>query len=167
MDFKMEHRFSWPAGRIWALMSSGGEPVPMDGLKNVTQHVELEHRKTDRGFFKKYNWRVDGELPRSLVHVFGKEMLTFIEETEWDIEKSLMKTKIIPHFFTDKITCRITRSYTSIGDSETLYLVKGFIEVRLPLIGRLIESTIVRYMTKNNAEYAGKLREYFATHLAS
>jgi hypothetical protein len=163
MDFKIEHRFVWPADRIWAVMMSGGEePVPMDGLKNVSECVEVERRKTDRGFFKKYNWRVDGELPRPLARIIGKEMLTFVEETEWDFQKALLKTKIIPHFFTDKITCRITRSYTPVGDTETLYLVEGFIEVRLPLIGRTIESTIVRYIIKNNAEYAGKLREFFA-----
>ena len=165
MDFKMQHRFGWSADRIWAIMSSGDNPVPMDALKNVSEHVEVERRKTDCGYYKKFNWRVDGELPRPLVHIIGKEMLTFVEETEWDIEKSLMKTKIIPHFFTDHITCRITRSYTSVGDNETLYLVNGFIEVRLPLIGRLIESTIVNYMVKNNAEYADRLREFFAREL--
>jgi len=163
----MEHRFPWPADKIWAVMSGGEEAVPMDKLKNVSQCVEVEHRKTDRGFFRKYNWRVDGELPRPLVHIIGKEMLTFVEETEWDLGKAVLKTKVIPHFFTDHITCRITRSYATSGDSETLYLVKGFLEVRLPLIGRLIESTIVHYMIKNNAEYAEKLREFFAIRFGS
>ena len=165
MDFTMESSFCWPKHEIINILSSGDDPVSMEDLPNISEYKICEFKKTDDGFFKKIEWRVQGEIPSFAKSVIKPDMLRFVEETHWHEKNSTFSTHVIPHFFTNKIHCRLNAKWGSDGNSKSIRSVDVSVKVKIPFIGGKIEGMIAEILKQNNEKYSGLLNKSFTDML--
>ena len=159
MKFKLEHDFNWPADKITDILKRGEDIIPMEDLPNVSQRKRVEQRREGDKLYSKLEWCVHGQIPKIAQKVIRPETLTFIEQTIWDDNTCMFTTRIIPHFFKDKLVCRSTSQWLPIGENKCRRTFQGNIEVKFPLFGKIMEKTIVDYMRKNNDENAVMVRK--------
>ncbi len=165
MNIKMEHTFAWPKDEIVSILEEGDDPVPMDKLDNVKTYKVCEFRKSGDGFFKKIEWSVEGKIPVIARKAITPDMLTFVEETEWDSSTATFRTKVIPHFFQKKISCTVNVVWDDHGDSHSRRTVDINLKVKIPIIGKALEGMIAEVLKQNNEWYAGLLQTSFEERL--
>jgi hypothetical protein len=92
-------------------------------------------------------------------------MLTFDEISTWDGTVGIFKTKIIPHFLKGALMYTSTSSWHNKNGTHTVREFEGVVDVKIPIIGGLLEKTIVDYLKKNTEENAKMAVEAFAERL--
>ncbi len=165
MNIIIEHTFAWPKDDIVSILEEGDDPVPMDQIENVKTYKVCEFRKSDNRFFKKTEWSVEGKIPAIAKKVITPDMLTFVEETEWDSSTATFRTKVIPHFFQKKISCLINVVWDDHGESHSRRTVDINLKVKIPIIGKALEGMIAEVLKQNNERYATLLQTSFEERL--
>jgi hypothetical protein len=163
MDFRMEHIFDWPASRIVPILSAGEDIVPMEDLPNVSQRKVLERKRSGSKMYSKLEWNVHGQIPKIAQKIISPEKLNFIEESMWDDDTQTFSVRITPHFFKKQIICKTTSSWSDHdGGAKSKRVFGGSLEIRIPVIGPIMERTIIDYLKKNNDENAVMVRKALA-----
>lgn len=167
MQFKIVHTFNWPADTIIDILSTGEDLTPPEKLSNVSARKVIELKREGKNFYRRTEWCVHGQIPKVAQKVVSAEMLTFIEESTWDGTDGIFKTRIIPHFLKGTLTCTSTSKWFAAGPAATRREYAGVVEIRLPIIGGLLEKTIVDYLKKNTEENAAMVAEALALRLGA
>lgn len=163
MDFRMEHIFDWPASLIVPILAAGEDIVPMEDLPNVTQRKVLERRREGSKMFSRLEWNVHGQIPKIAQKIISPEKLNFIEESVWDDQTQAFTVRILPHFFRKQITCRTVSTWSDHdGGKKARRVFGGTLEIHIPVIGPIMERTIIDYLKKNNDENAKMVRKALA-----
>jgi hypothetical protein len=154
MDFKMEHSFDCPVGKITPILAAGEDLVPMEDLPNVSQRKVIERKREGTKLHSKLEWCVHGQIPKIAQKLIDPDKLTFLEQTVWDDETATFTTRIIPHFLKDKFDCRTTSAWSAIDANRAKRTFSGKLEIKIPIIGSIVEKTIIDYLKKNNDKNA-------------
>ena len=165
MKFKIVHKFNWPAEKILELLSTGEDLFPADKLPNVSTRKVLELKKDGRNFYRKTSWCVHGQIPKVAQKIVSPDMLTFDEESTWDGKKGIFKTKLNPHFLKGTLMYTSTSSWSNANGTHTVREFEGVVEIKIPIIGGMLEKTIVDYLKKNTEENAKMAVEAFTERL--
>lgn len=159
MNFSMEHIFDWPAEKIIEILASGKDIVPMDELPNVSHRKIIEVKREGKKLFKRLDWCVHGQIPKIAQRIISPDKLTFTEESVWDDDTTTFTTKITPHYMASKFKCTTTSQWSAAGPVKARRSFKGRLEIYLPVIGPLLEMTIIDYLKKNNEKNAELVRK--------
>jgi hypothetical protein len=154
VDFKMDHYFDWPVELICTAFEAGEDIIAMEDLPNVSQRKPLERHREGARFYFKNNWCVHGQIPKIAQKIVSAETLTFVEESVWDDNARAFTTRIVPHFFKDKIICRTTSAWSAAGPNRAKRTFSGTLVIKFPIFGALLEKTIIDHLKKNNEENA-------------
>jgi hypothetical protein len=149
LKFRIVHRFPWPAEKIREILSTGEDIVPMEKLPNVSTRKVVEVRRDGAKFYRKTEWCVHGQIPAVAQKIIRPEMLTFCEDTVWDDDEGAFFTSIKPHVLKDVLKCTSVSRWSKFGDCVTQREYEGDIQVRLPVIGSIVEKTIMEQLKKN------------------
>jgi len=165
MRFKMEHKFDWPAEPIVEMLKNGEDLCPMEDLPNVTSRKILESRREGKKVYNRIEWCVHGQIPRIAQKILTPDMLTFEEHTVWDDDDCSFTTKIVPHYMKDKFKCNTKSKWVPDGENKTVRQFGGVLEARVPVVGQVVEKTIVNYLKKNNDQNAKLVKKFLKQRL--
>jgi hypothetical protein len=140
----------------------------MQDLPNVSNNQPLEERDTGDKKYIKVKWNVHGQIPPIAQKLVKPEMLTFIEDSVWDRKTFTYSTKIIPNFFRNQINCQHKLEFLDNKDGRTKRIMSGYFEFKVPVIGPIFETFVIKYL-KQNAEEDFKignnaLKKYIKEH---
>lgn len=167
MKFKMEHRFEWPVADIVQLLKNGEELCPMDELPNVSSRKIIEQRREGKKIFQRVEWCVHGQIPPIAQKLVSPEKMTFIERSVWDDDESAYRTKIEPHFFRNQLECSTISAWKDDGKGKTVRKFEGELKIKIPVIGPILEGTIVDYLKKNNDKNALIVKRFLNQRLGA
>jgi hypothetical protein len=154
MDFKMEHVFDHPVGKIVPILAAGQDLIPMEELPNVSQRKVIERRREGAKMYSRLEWCVHGQIPVIAQKIISPDKLTFEEQTIWDDNTQTFVTRIVPHFLKDKFDCRTASAWSACGDAKSRRTFSGTLIIKVPIIGPIMEKTIIDYLKKNNDKNA-------------
>ena len=149
MKYKLEHRFKGKPVKdaIEFLCEEYGFDETQ--MENVTGSTLLEEKITDESKFWKRQWCVHGQIPKVAQQLIKPKMLTWIEFTEYDRVNKKYKTWIETYFFKDMVKCEQTGYYIIVNDGEFIRVQEGYIRIKFPVIGPILEEVIVKHLKKN------------------
>ena len=124
-------------------------------LENVKERHEFWREEDDRFVHIKVRYSAMGMIPRPVRHILKPDMLTWIEESSYDKQGRFWTWNIVPHFFRDRITCKGKMSIVETGPEACRRETRGFIDIRIPVVGDLAESVIIDHLKKNMAQEYG------------
>jgi len=142
--------YDFPIGVVVHLLMENAL-YSLQDLPNVSNNTLLEERDAGDKKFIKVKWCVHGQIPPIAQKLVRPEMLTFIEDSVWDRTTLTYSTKIIPHFFKNQVDCRHKVEFFDNGDGRTRRVLSGFFEFKVPIIGPVFETVVLKYL-KQNAE---------------
>ena len=157
MKCTMEHRFGWPLDQLAPLLANE-ELVDFEDLPNVSKRKFLERRREGNKIYKVCEWNVHGQIPKAAQRLIRPEMLTFTEYTVWDDGDCTFDSRIEPHFLKNILKCGTRSRWSAAGPDKTNRRIDMVIEVRIPIIGQLVEGTIIDHMKKNTEKSTEVLR---------
>jgi len=160
MKFSMDHYFDTPADKIIDMLKAGEDLCRMEDLPNVSSRKVIERRREGKKMFSRIEWNVHGQIPKIAQKILRPEMLTFVEESVWDDDDTTFRTKIIPHYLKDKLSCNTTSQWSAAGDGKARRRFGGELVLNIPIVGPVAEKTIVDYLKKNNDKNAVIVRKF-------
>lgn len=167
MKTELVHYFNWPAEKIIEILKAGEDLFSMEDLPNVSSRKEIEKRRTGSKLYRKYEWCVHGQIPPIAQKFIKPEMLTFVEDTVWDDNTSTFDVKVIPHFLKNSLTCYTKSKWGAANNIRTKRIVECAITVKIPIIGPILEKTILDYFKKNNDKSADAIIKGLTKRLGS
>lgn len=120
-------------------------------LPNVTGNKKLKEVLTDETKYCKYEWCAHGQIPKVVQHILKPQMLTWIEETTLDRKTMIFKTKITPHYFKNVFSCESKLYFVKKSDYEFSRITEGFLNIKIPIFGIIIEEVIIAHLKHNFA----------------
>ncbi|MBM4367693.1 MAG: DUF2505 family protein [Deltaproteobacteria bacterium] len=140
MDFTVTQRFACSPAHYWSKTRGAEFDAAVAQEAEVTaQNVEAR-RDGDRLFERVAIKHITPMTPVAQ-KAFGKTHLEYTQEIETDDASFSTRWKIVPAFFSDRVVCK--------GDSVVRgtpqgceRVIRGSIEVRIPLVGGVIERQI-------------------------
>lgn len=150
--YKITHYYDQSLETVCDLLMESETPIyELVDLPNVSTTKPIsEEDKGDKKYVKN-EWCVHGQIPKIAQKIVKPEMLTFIEDSVWDRTRKTYTAKIIPHFFKKQLNARHKVEFFDNGDGRTKRILTGFIEIKIPVIGPVVELAIVSQL-KDNAE---------------
>lgn len=167
MKFSMKHYFDCPAEKVVELLKNGEDICPMDKLPNVSARKVIERRREGKKLYGTVEWCVHGQIPPVAQKIVNPDMLTFTEKSVWDDDTSAFTTKIIPHVLKNQLNCQTVSTWEKDKDGKTVRSFKGDLTIKIPIIGPLLEKTVVDLLKKNNDKNAELVKEYLSEKFAT
>ncbi len=164
MKCTLDHRFNWPLDKIAPLLANE-ELVDFEDLPNVSKRKFIERRREGTKIFKVCEWNVHGQIPKAAQRIIRPEMLTFTEHTVWDDNDCTFESRIEPHFLKNIVKCTTRSKWSNAGAGLTHRHIEMLIEVKIPIIGQLVESTIIDHMKKNTEKSTEVLKKAFESRI--
>lgn len=150
MKFRIIHTFDGPFDKIVHFLTEEYAFDPTT-LPNVTSQKILEQSESCDGRYKKwkFEWCAHGEIPKVLQHILKPKMLTWIEDSVFDRETKILKTKIKTHYLTNLFKCEAVTSYIEKIEDKLERRLEGNLEVRIPIFGHIIEKEVIKHLKEN------------------
>lgn len=164
MKFTSTHAFPWPAEKIIELIKAGEDLFPVEELPNVTARKAIDQKREGSKIYRRYEWRMFGQIPRAAQRALSPEMLTFIEESVWDDESCVTESRIMPMYFKDSISCESTVVWRG-RDAGSERVIESEAVVNIPVMGGLVERAVVDAFMKSNDMSAELIRKGLAGRL--
>ncbi len=151
MKFKIQDRFEGgPFDEVVHYLTEEYVFEPAN-LPNVKGNKLLKEVLTEDTKYCKYEWCAHGQIPKVVQHILKPQMLTWIEETTLDRKAKVFKTKITPFYFKSVVSCESTLYFVKKSDDELVRITDGFLNIRIPIFGIIIEEVIIAYLKQNFA----------------
>ncbi len=149
MKYKIEHKFE--GGPFQECKTYLFEEYTFDAVNmpNVQGYKALEAIETDEIKRWKNEWSAHGQIPKVVQHLIKPQMLSWVEETTYDKAKQEYRSKITPFYFQNVFSCENRGYCQKISDREFLRIQEGYVNVKIPILGNVIEDLIVSHMKSN------------------
>jgi len=148
--YRIVDHYDFPVGIVVELLME--TPLyDLQDLPNVSTNETIEERDEGTKKYIKVKWNVHGQIPKAAQKIISPETLTFLEDSVWDRETLVYSTKVIPHFFKKQVNCRHKLEFFEAGN-KTKRVLSGFFEIKIPVIGQLVEPVILKYLKQNSKE---------------
>lgn len=100
---------------------------------------------------------VHKSIPPIAQAILKPHMLTWKQVSRWDPETLTYTYEIVPFFFRDSFYCKGVWKYEQ-SDGKVIQSMEGQLNVKLPIIGGLVEQTISKELSKSQ-------RKLFLKHM--
>ena len=122
----------------------------LETMPDLTYAKCLERKDHEDGRIAvKMEMCAHGQIPKAAQHVVKPEMLTWQEISMWDPSTKRYNFQIKTKFFTNKVSCRGYWGYREQGPDKTVQFCVGVLEIKIPLIGGIIERAVWPALKKN------------------
>ena len=93
--------------------------------------------------------RGDGTIPPAMRHLVTPDLITWVENGEWDFTKNTYDYFVIHKKFTKIFKCIGHFEFTPLDGGRSRRTLKGDIKVSVPILGAIAEKTIVKFQKEN------------------
>ncbi len=160
----LEHEFEWPLEKITPLLANE-EVLDFKELPNVNSRKQIERRWEGSKLHKVFEWNVHGKIPAPARRIFRPDMLGFTEYSIWDDEEKMFRSKIVPHYLKNIISCESTSEWSPMSDVRTRRKVQLKFECHIPVLGTIVERNVIDYMMKNCDKGAEIMKKTFTKRI--
>jgi hypothetical protein len=144
-DFKIQH--TWPVPRALVLEHCFDDELGDKCNAAIKGAIRTLHSKEENGGKTKQTFKVVvSDIPPKVRKVL--KVLEWMEESTWDPEGERFEWKVLPSVMPGKISCGGEMFYEDKGGSTTR-VVKGSIDVRIPIVGGVVEKVILDNIRRN------------------
>ena len=91
----------------------------------------------------------NGDIPKPLRKIILPKMLTWIEYGTWDDEAKTYEYKVKTHYFSNITNIGGTFTYSEPEPGKTLRSLQAYIEVKMPVVGKIAEKKISEVQKEN------------------
>jgi hypothetical protein len=154
MEFTVVQRFSCAPEVYWA--RSRGAEFEAAVAKEAEVQVET---LPPRGAVERTRVTQLAPLPAMAQKAMGVERFRYVQEVESDEPRFATKWSIVPDVMTDRVTCR-GESHVRAAAGGCERVIRGTIEVRLPLVGGAIEKHIAEQIQRGYTRAEPVIRRF-------
>lgn len=142
MRFDSSQRFEAPLDDVAAAFASedlyfGFVDLPKLGVPDVLGRTEDGDRVRLR-----LRYRFVGDLSPAVTAVIDPKKLTWVEESEHHLAAGVVRVRLVPDHYPDRLSCSGRYRYESDGDA-TVRHIQGDLKVRALLVAGAVEKAIV------------------------
>lgn len=149
MKFRIIHHFNVNTETFELLTQDSDMDEYIRQLPNLSEREELEKHEDERFVrIRARNFAV-GFIPKEIRHVVKPHMLSWLEDTVYDKRRHVIDWKITPHFFSSVFSSGGTYKYIDETPERMRREIDGDLTIRIPIVGPLLEKTIVKELKKN------------------
>jgi len=165
MNYRIEDTFGWPIEAVVPLLGGDKELIAFEDLPNVNMRKQIMRRRDGTKLFKVFEWNVHGQIPKAAQKVISPEKLKFTEYSVWDDETCCFDTRIEPHFMKNLVSCHSKSTWRRLDDARSHRVIEGRLDIQIPLIGPVVEKTIIDYLKKNTAKGTVAMKKVFTERI--
>lgn len=150
MKFSFVHYYNVDLNTLEILMEDKEFQAYLNNLPDISSMETLEVEESENFRIKRMKFTASGEFVKKLSKfVKDKKYFTWIEESTFDKQKHTYFFKISAPQFDKVLKCSGCRELIPEGDAKTKRIVKGEVNVNIPIIGVLIEKVLCDLFKKN------------------
>ncbi len=164
MKFTYDSVFAWPLERIVPLLAHE-ELVDFEDLPNVNARKVIERRREGNKTYKVYEWDVHGKIPKPAQMIIRQGMLAFTEYTVWDDDTCVFDIRIEPHHLKNVFNVTTSSTWSAVSETETKRHIETAVEVNIPVVGPLLERTVLEHIRRNTEKATEVMRRALAARL--
>lgn len=158
MEFTVTQRFACSPAHYWDKTRGEVFDAAVAKEAEVTAST-VESRRDGQRLFEKVAIKHITPMTTVAQKAFGKTHLEYVQEVESDDERYTTRWTIVPSFFADRVACTGDSLVREVpGGCERV--IRGKIEVRLPLIGGTIEKQIGEQIQRSYARAEPVIRRF-------
>jgi hypothetical protein len=128
-------------------------------LPNLAPPEVLDQRRDGDIVVQRTHYRFTGALAPAVTRVIDPKKVTWVDEVTYDVVARHATFTIVPDHYVNKLTCSGSYEFTE-RESTTVRRVVGDLRVRVPLVGKVVERTIVSGLEEHLTTEADLLREW-------
>ena len=148
MRFDVVQQYRSPADAVISAYADPELYPTLVGLPKLGGIEVLDHQATQASARLRIRFRFTGDLPSAVTAVIDPDRLTWVQETDHDLEAGTTRFRLVPDHYPDRLQADGSFRITAEGDGSRRIL-DGRLKVRAPLVAGRVEGAIV-----------GGLREY-------
>ncbi len=163
MKFETRHHFAFPPERVWGVFFDPTYEAALSASSELDREV-LETGVREGRRFRRSKLTSRKEIPPAMAAFTGPRLSYELLEV-YDDPHTRLSWKVIPGAAADKVKAEGTWALVPApGGCERV--VKGEVQVRVPLVGGKIEEKIKEQLQASYDKAAVFARQWMATHLS-
>jgi len=142
MRFEATQRYRSGADAVTAAYADPDLYPSLVGLPKLGGIEVLSHESSSGRAALRVRFRFIGHLPSAVTAVIEPDRLTWVQETDHDLEAGTTAFRLVPDHYPDRLKAS-GRFRISADGAGSRRVVKGELKVRAPLVGGRVEQAIV------------------------
>lgn len=142
MRFRLDQRFAADPGPLAAAFADADLYPLLSGLPKVGRSEVLAREVDGDLVTLRVRYAFTGELSGAARAAIDPAKLTWVEEAVHDLAARTARFRMLPEHYRDRFRCSGSYRFAPAG-SGTVRHCEGDLQVKAPLVGRLVEQAIV------------------------
>lgn len=142
MRFELTQRYTAAAPDVTAAYADAELYPTLVGLPKLGGIEVLSAESDPSSARLRIRFRFTGDLPGAVTAVIDPERLTWVQETEHDLDAGTTTFRLVPDHYPDRLKASGTFRVEADGDGSRR-VVRGELKVRAPLVAGRVEKAIV------------------------
>lgn len=160
MKLKLEHRFACSPETYWEIATR--DDVETEGASKNDGEVENLSDTTQGNIrIRRQRFSMNRELPAAITKVLKTNRISYKLEMRIDTERFRADWTITPLVLPDRVTGSGVAIVTPTADG-CLRVIDGELNVKVPLVGRMMEERLISEVSKSYDITAGVIRDRVA-----
>jgi hypothetical protein len=143
MHFQLEQLIAGPVGSVARLYSETRFYEQLGELPNLGRPEVLDRYQDGSVVHLAVRFRFTGKLSPAVTRVVDPARLTWVEESDHDLERHTVTFHMKPDNYADRLRFEGSSRFEATGDGRTRRRAEGDVTVRVPIVGRAVEGAIV------------------------
>jgi hypothetical protein len=161
VEFRIEQRFAAPLAAVEAAQLDAAFIARLTNLPKIG-HAELVDQNQDGTIVdQEIRYVFVGDLSAAVRAVVDPRKLSWILESQYDLETHRSTWRILPDHYGERLTAHGTTQLTPDGDS-TRRVNEGVVVVHMALVGGRVERAIVSGLKEHAEAEAGELGRFLS-----
>ncbi|MEY2431032.1 MAG: hypothetical protein QOC92_757 [Acidimicrobiaceae bacterium] len=151
--FQLEQRINGPVDSVAEAFVDPGFYELLAALPNLARPELLGREEKGAVVRMRVRYRFTGQLSAAVRAAIDPQKLSWVEEADHDLGAHHVTFRMIADHYADRFRCSGTYRFEPAGDAVTIRNCTGDIQIRMPLVGRRVETAIVSGVREHlNAE---------------
>jgi hypothetical protein len=161
MEFTVTQRFDAAPDAVVSLYSDPDFFCSLPPTERLATPELVASERTDAAVILRLRHRLTAELPSMVTRFVDPGKLTWVEVTALDLASRRSTSEMLPDEYPDLLRASAAAAFDA-GDSGTVRVVRGRVEVPVPIFGSKVEGAIVEglqaYLRAEEAAASDRLR---------
>jgi hypothetical protein len=163
MHFESQQRYQASLEQVLALFTDPALYPTLTGLPKISAPEVIEHSADGGHVHLRLHQRFTGALPAAALAVIDPAKLSWIEEVDFDLERAVASTRLLPDHYADRLSCSGRYTFLADGDHASRRQLAGDLKVRMPLVGGKVEAALVSGLREHAVDEQALIARHLAT----
>jgi Protein of unknown function (DUF2505) len=161
--FQIQQRYEAPVNEVVELFTDPTFYPTLVDLPKISTPEVVDHWRTGDTVRIDLRQRFIGDLPGAAQAVIDADKLSWVEQLEFDLRRSIATSVLVPDNYGDRFTCSGRYTFTDDGAQGTIRELSGDVKVRMLLVGGKVEGALVSGLREHAEAEAVLVAERFTS----